>query len=205
MADEFSHAEEPSTDTNRSDRSLLRRFQSGEEDAATAIYLRYAKRLQLLARSQTGRELSVRFDPEDIVQSVFRTFFRRATEGHYDIPDGDVLWKLFLVIALNKVRTQGEYHRARKRDIAQTTSIDTTGPLAVGGGVDPDENACRILRLTIEDLFDGLPAVQREVVTMRIEGYDVREISERTKRSKRTVERVLQAFRARLNECLSTE
>lgn len=205
VTDDPLHAEHPSTDAKRSDHSLLRRFQDGESDAATAIYLRYAKRLQLLAQSQTGSELVVRFDPEDIVQSVFRTFFRRAAAGHYDIPDGDELWKLFLVIALNKIRARGEYHRAAKRDVAHTTNLDTVEPIRITGQGSPDENAYDVLRLTIDDLFDKLPEVQREIVSMRIEGYNITEISERTKRSKRTVERVLQSFRTRLSECLNTE
>ena len=206
MTDDSSHAETPTTDAKRSDHSLLRRFQDGQTDAATAIYLRYAKRLELLARSQTGSELAVRFDPEDVVQSVFRTFFRRAAEGHYDIPDGDELWKLFLVIALNKIRARGEYHRAAKRDVAQTSNLDTVKPIGVGDGQNrPEDDAYRVLRMTIDDLFDEVPEVQRQIVTMRIEGYNVREISEKTNRSKRTVERVLQGFRTRLNECLSAE
>ena len=105
-----------------SDSTLLRRFQEGEADAATAIYLRYAKRLQRLAESQTGGELAVRLDPEDVVQSVFRTFFRHAAEGHYEIPDGEELWKLFLVIALNKIRTLGHYHRAACLGAADPTA-----------------------------------------------------------------------------------
>ena len=54
-----------------SDHSLLRRFRSGEPDAATELYVRYAQRLQSLAKSQTSHQLSSRFDPEDVVQSVF--------------------------------------------------------------------------------------------------------------------------------------
>ena len=61
--------------------------------------------------------LSSRVDPEDIVQSVFRTFFRRASEGQYQVPSGEELWKLLLAISLNKVRSVGQFHRAAKRDI----------------------------------------------------------------------------------------
>ncbi len=50
-------------------------------------------------------DLAGRVDADDIVQSVFRTFFRRVAKGDYEVPDGEELWKLFLVIALNKVRT----------------------------------------------------------------------------------------------------
>ena len=80
-----------------SDGSLLRRLRKGEQDAATRLYLRYAKRLHGLATAQTGQDLKSRVDAEDIVQSVFRTFFRRAQEGHYEVPDGEEIWKLFLV------------------------------------------------------------------------------------------------------------
>src|SRR5438552_7748541 len=85
------------------DASLLRRFRSGEDDAATELYRRYAARLLDLAAAKASPDLKRRVDPEDIVQSVFRTFFRRAALGEYEVPDGDELWKLFLVIGLNKI------------------------------------------------------------------------------------------------------
>jgi len=179
----------------------LRRFQRGEPDAATAIYLRYAQRLQRLAKVQTGRELAVRLDPEDVVQSVFRTFFRRASHGHYQIPDGEELWKLFLVIALNKIRGLGEFHRAAKRDVGQTVGITTSERFLATDGPH-DEQAYRVLRLTVEDLLADLPEVQREMVVLRIDGHDVHSIAQRVHRSKRSVERVLQKFRQRLNEHL---
>src|SRR5687768_11333472 len=69
-----------------SDASLLRRYRRGEEDAATELYLRYAGRLRVLADTRASPELKQRVDPEDIVQSVFRTFFRRAAVGQYDAP-----------------------------------------------------------------------------------------------------------------------
>src|SRR6478752_4543985 len=124
---------DPSPVAELSDRSLLRRVQRGQADASTALFLRYAKRLHAIATSQSSEELARRVDPEDIVQSVFRTFFRRAAEGHYTVPDGEEIWKLLLVIALNKVRAAGAFHRAAKRDVRLTSggvsfdrAIDTT-------------------------------------------------------------------------------
>ncbi len=180
---------------------LLSRFQSGEDDAATAIYLRYAKRLQLLARSKSGRDLAVRVDPEDVVQSVFRTFFRRAAEGHYAIPDGEELWKLFLVIALNKVRELGEFHRAAKRDVGHTTALDRMDEY-IAGQQPCDEQAYSVLRMTIDELLNELSDGQRRMVMMRIDGHGIDEIAQLTRRAKRSVERVLQRFRSRLSETL---
>ena len=184
-----------------SDRSLLRRLSGGSEDAATELYLRYATRLHALAAAQCSPDLARRVDPEDVVQSVFRTFFRRAVRGEYEVPAGEELWKLFLVIALNKIRAIGTHHRAAKRDVRRTAPADAlefAGPAAAR----PDEAALTLLRLTVEELLDSLPAAQRRIVELRIAEHDVREIARLTGRSKRTVERVLQQFRTRLDAIL---
>ena len=64
-----------------SDRELLQRFQNGEQLAATALYLRDAPRLLALAESRRSPGLAHRLDSEDIVQSVFRRFFRRGARA----------------------------------------------------------------------------------------------------------------------------
>src|SRR4051812_44816665 len=79
------------------DRSLLLRLQMGRPDAPTQLYLRYAQRLHALAQKQSSPELARRLEPDDIVQSVFRTFFRRAAAGQYEVPEGEEIWKLLLV------------------------------------------------------------------------------------------------------------
>lgn len=187
----------PLAASEQTDRSLLRRFRLGEEDAATKLYLRYARRLEALARAQSGPALAARVDPEDIVQSVFRTFFRRAAAGQYDVPQGEELWKLFLVIALNKIRAVGAYHRAAKRDVRATTTTARIEDSPVHASRD-DEGPLRLLRIVIDDVLAELPEAHRRIIEMRIASHDVNEISAATGRAKRTVERVLQQFRQRL-------
>lgn len=202
MDPESSPHREPVVPPN-SDHTLLRRLQSGEGDAATALYLRYAKRLERLARNQTGDALAARFDPEDIVQSVFRTFFRRVALGHYQVPDGEELWKLLLVIALNKIRSRGEFHRAAKRDAGRTVGL---GDESKGGHTSTtDEAAYNVLKLTIEDLIADLAEWQQTIIMLRIDGHRVETISEQTGKSRRTVERTLQQFRRRLRSALEGE
>ena len=55
--------------------------------------------LDRIQASDEGRTID-EIGREEIVQSVFGSFFRRARSGDYDVPVGDELWKLFLVIAL---------------------------------------------------------------------------------------------------------
>jgi RNA polymerase sigma-70 factor, ECF subfamily len=186
-----------------SDRSLLRRFRSGDQDAATRIYLRYAQRLWALANAHRGRDLAPRLDADDIVQSVFRSFFKAARTGLYDVPAGDELWKLLLVLALNKIRAKGAFHRAAKRDVRLTTGADAIDSLA--GCKKSDEQAYAILRLAVEETLSHLPDVSRDIVVLRMEGCEVAEIAAKTGRSKRTIERNLQAFRKKLAQLLDAE
>jgi len=187
--------ESPTTKKPASDATLLVRFQAGDDDAATALYSRYAKQLMSLAHRNAGKALAARVDPEDIVQSIFRTFFRRASQGHYQIPDGDELWKLLLIIALNKVRSIADYHRASKRDAGQT---QTLGSYDVGDV----EDSSQVLRITIEEILIELPEVHQRVVRDRIDGHEIKEIAERNSTSRRSVERMLQSFRNRLRKSL---
>ena len=190
MADDAASPGEPV----RTDASLLRRFQAGEEDAATELYRRYAARLIDLAAAKTSPDVKQRVDPEDIVQSVFRTFFRRASLGEYEVPDGDELWKLFLVIGLNKIRAVAGFHKAAKRDVRQTAAAEA----AATGATTPDDVAYRTLQMTIDELLTPLPETHREIVRLRTEGHEVAEIAARVGRAKRSVERILQEFRQKL-------
>jgi RNA polymerase sigma-70 factor (ECF subfamily) len=185
-------------DAAPSDHSLLRRVQGGQPDAATDLYIRYAERLRKLAAGQCAPDLAPRLDPEDIVQSVFRTFFRRASQGQYDVPEGEDLWKLFLVLALHKIRSAARYHRAAKRDVRATPmGLPCSGEEGPDFAA-PDETALTTLRLVIDELLDGLPESMRQIVTLRVEGHEVEEIAGRTQRSLRSVERALREFRTKL-------
>jgi RNA polymerase sigma-70 factor (ECF subfamily) len=175
-----------------SDRALLERFRGGHQDAATQLYLRYAKRLRALARGKCGRDLARLVDADDIVQSVFSSFFRRARLGQYSVPDGEELWKLFLVLALNKIRAVGAFHRAARRDVRLTCAEETAG---LDTQAQPDDTPGHLLQLAIHETLERLPAQHRQMVELRLEGHEVAEIADKIGRPKRSVERVLQEAR----------
>ncbi len=183
-----------------SDGSLLRCYKSGDQAAATRLYLKYAHRLHGLAVAQTGQDLKTRIEPEDIVQSVFRTFFRRAKDGHYQVPDGEELWKLFLVIGLHKIRDAASYHRAEKRNIQKTQSLTNNDQEFAATA--PDKLAENTLQMVVDELLQSLNSSQKEIIMLRLEGMTVDDIAESTQRSRRTVERTLQKFRELLQQQL---
>jgi RNA polymerase sigma-70 factor (ECF subfamily) len=195
-------AQSPALSTGEpSDHSLLGRFRRGNQDAATAIYVRYANRLRALAKAQCSPDLARREEVDDLVQSVFGSFFRGVQHGHYDAPAGEDLWKLFLVIALHKIRDKGDFHRAAKRDVRRTAGGQSFD-LALHTQPHPDQADCVFLQMVVDEALERLPPLQREMVQLRIEGYEVAEIADKTGRSKRTVERLLQKSREKLGDLL---
>jgi RNA polymerase sigma-70 factor (ECF subfamily) len=187
----------PLPHTGLPDQELLERYRQGDRDAATTLYFRYAHRLEALSREKCSHDLASRLDADDIVQSVFRSFFRVARNGLYKVPAGADLWRLLLVIALNKIRAQGAYHRAAKRDVRMTCHLEACDQVAGGRRRDAD-SAEAFLELVAAEALDGLPDHVREMARLRLEGYEVAEIAEKVGRSKRTVERLLQECRKHL-------
>ena len=194
------NSDESRTDlASLTDQSLIRRFREGQDDAATALYLRYAEKLVRLAERQVYDDVALQADREGIVQSVFRTFFRRVSAGQYDAATSDDLWRLILAIALNKIRSTGTWHRAAKRNVSRTRPLQDD--LAVRAGASPQQEMSLLhLRMTIEELLEQLPEDQRPIILLRIDGCEIADIASQVGRAKRSVERILQKFRQRLEQ-----
>src|SRR5262249_56050511 len=92
---------------------------------------RFAGRLIAMARGRFNRLLARKVDPEDVVQSAFKSFFVRHRAGKLDVGDCDGLWNLLTLITLRKCADRAEYFLADRRDAAR----EATGP---AGGDRPD-------------------------------------------------------------------
>jgi RNA polymerase sigma-70 factor (ECF subfamily) len=120
----------------------------------------------------------------------------------YDVPPGQQLWQLLLVLALNKVRALATHHRAQKRNAAKTQTLGNVQHFA---SRTEDDTPLQILRMVIEDLLIELPDVQQHMIQLRIEGHSIGQIAESTNRSRRTVERVMQEFRQRISNLIDDD
>jgi RNA polymerase sigma-70 factor (ECF subfamily) len=184
------------------DRSLVLRVQSGDQQAAVELYRRYAERLRGLVRVKGSVDLLRHVGEEDILQSVFGSFFRAAQRGYYDVPPGGELWHLLALITLNKIRAKGVFYRAARRDIQQTVSGEGLEQVAEYGP-GSDEAAFTLLQIAVEETLAPFTDVQKVIVRLRMDGHEVADIAAKTGRSRRTVERTLQDFRRKLSDQLA--
>ena len=135
------------------------------------------------------------------MQSVFVSFFRRARQGYYDVPDGEELWKLLLVLALHKIRDKSSYYRAAKRDVQRTLGGEGARRW-LESRADAERSEYDHLERAVGEILEALPPRCRVMVELRVEGYEVAEVARKTGRSRRTVERILQEARLKLGELL---
>lgn len=185
------------TDVTRSDSSLVTLVRNGDENAARELYDRYVHRLQGLVKAKMGSKLRAFVDPEDIVQSVFKSIFRGVKSGLYDAPPGETLWNLLAVVAVNKVSRNGNQQSAMCRDVDRTLGLDESNEPS-----QPESFAAEQLELEIREILETFRPSDREILELRLQLFGIDEISAKTGHAMRTVERSLQKSRQRLASLL---
>jgi RNA polymerase sigma-70 factor (ECF subfamily) len=180
----------------------LARLRAGDEGAAALVFHRFAHRLIGLARSRLDRLLRQKVDPEDVLQSVFQSFFAKSTEGHFDLRDWDSLWAILTVITLRKCGRHLKHFRAARRDVRR--EVPGTGPDDLGDWEavcrEPSPTEAAVLSETLEQLLRGLEGRHRDIVTLRLQGYANPEIAARLGCTERTIQRVLDRVRQWLGD-----
>lgn len=184
--------------------NLMTRLRSGEDTAAREVFVRFASRLAGLARRHLDTRMSAKVDPEDVVQSAYKSFFLRQREGTLDVGTWDGLWGLLTMITLRKCADRAAYFRAGKRDVTRETAsgaADDSSPAVADLLLDrepqPDEAAA--LAETVEALFRAIDDPdERAIVELSLQGHTATEISERLGRAERSVRRIREHVRKRL-------
>jgi RNA polymerase sigma-70 factor, ECF subfamily len=181
---------------------LMQRLRGGDEAAATILFQRFARRLIGLARHQLDQRFRGKLDAEDVVQSVFKSFFPRFADGCFELDGWEGLWALLTVITLRKCGRQVEYFRALRRDVRREAALPPFREQseAAFGAVarEPTAAEAAVLAETLEQLMHGLGERERTILELRLQGYTVPEISERVGRSEYTIHWVLKRVRKRL-------
>ncbi len=187
--------------------SQLRHLVDGDDQAVRAFWDEYGARLQALAARHLSPRLQLREAPEDVAQSVCRTFFRRAREGQFSLSDSGCLWRLLCVITITKTREKARFHgrdkRAWKREQRLATDADDSVPgIWHLASSEPDPSEAAELADQIDALADQLDDEERTVLTLKLNEIGNREIASQLGCSERTVRRILERLQSRLRHIL---
>ena len=182
------------SDPGSDDRDLVSNYQAGSESAARDLFDKYCERWMKLAKRRIGQRMASRFDPEDVIQSAFRTFFTRVKNDEFTFEAEDDLFKLLVRLTVRKTLRRIEHHSAAKRnpnsEAAQRTDDVEPFSLIASRAVTPDMEVALIDEF---QLFIGdLPELDRKVIELKIQGYTTVEIAEKVGSYERKVRRVLE-------------
>lgn len=186
-----------------SDESTFREFAdrllAGEDAAARELLARYSTQLIGVARRRIGPRLRAKEDPEDVLQSVFRTFFRRLDAGEVDLQGWGSLWGLLSLMALRKCQHREERYSAARRDVTREVSLTPPGRGAVAvPNREPSPEEVSAFTELVAGLARGLTGRDREVFEGLLAGEGSTALARRLGCSERTVQRTLLRVRQQL-------
>jgi RNA polymerase sigma-70 factor (ECF subfamily) len=174
---------------------LLARVRQGDDEAAAVIFQRYVHQLAAKAHRHLAPAVRRQTDAEDVVQSVYRTFFRRVRKGEFRLDHWGSLWGLLARITLCKCARAGGRIKNRPRQVSLSRHADSS---AFDSSLDweaiarePSPAEVAALADTVDALLKPLRDSHRDILTLALQGYTQEEIGHRVGCSERTVRRVL--------------
>jgi len=169
---------------------------------AGEIFERFSRRLIGLARGHLNARLQFKVEPEDVVQSAYKSFFLRYGDGALAAEGWEGLWGLLTTITLRKCAERARYHRAERRDLqreaAPQDGPDSSGSWREAAGREPTPDQAAVLAETVEGLLRPLASDERTIVELSLQGCSTQEISELTGRAERSVRRIRESIRRHL-------
>ena len=192
-------------EVDNSEQSIIRRFKTGDKAAADALISRYYDRVVRAAKRRLQGVRIRASSEEDIAASVFESLWKLADQnrlGDSDLVGPDELWRLLSTLVRFKARDHVRNERRQKRGGDQLRGESVFGDPENNAGIDGLEvreesiasfAAFREQHLLLMDKLEDDDL--REIVTMRLEGYKVKEIADHFDRSERWVKRKLAMIR----------
>jgi RNA polymerase sigma-70 factor (ECF subfamily) len=178
---------------------FLKRIQAGDEGAARELLQRFEPEVRLVVRRQLPRLLRSRFDSLDFLQSVWGSFFRRMRDAPTDFEDSRHLVAFLARAAKNKVID--EYRRAAslKNDMHREEPLwgDGRRPKEVADPIDSPSEVAQAHEV-FDRLHSLLPEERRTILDLKAQGLSSKDIGDRLGVSERTVQRVLEELRRRM-------
>ena len=138
-------------------------------------------------------------DVENVVLSAYKSFFLRNQRDEYDLAGWDELWSLLVIITLRKCTKRRKHLRGPPRRAAE---VPWPGQDEWRDRGSPDRPRlpieAAILTETVETVVQAMTPDDRPIVEQILMGYTAQEVAERLDCSERTVRRVRQRAKHRL-------
>ena len=176
-------------------------LQISDQQAARNIYERFIDQLVRLAAKRLNHKLGSQADPESVAISVFESFFDRQAKGEFSLHNWGMVLGLLSHITFRKCLNRNRDLMAQKRNATGVVPFEEWQKAASGPG--PEQE------VMVQDLLEFAMSVfdeeEREVIEAYMQGSTTEAVANQKQFSKRTVQRILERFRARVQELMDCE
>lgn len=177
----------------------LENLRNGDSDSARRIFEHFSQRLCQLAQRHLSSRIQQRVDGEDIVQSVFRTFFHRDSQGQFQVDHSDELWRLLVTITVRKARGIWRTNNSARRTVGREVRLDDSDPAQLAAFAhEPSVIEALVLADEIEIVLEGLGEASARALELRMGGYSATEAAELMGLSRQSFYRLLDPIKERL-------
>ncbi len=180
-------------------------MQSGDQQAATALWAHFFPRLLGLARHVLRTHKLSTVQPEDAAQSAFASFWHRTEQGGFvqNLNRND-LWKIMATITVRKARRHLARELTDKRGGGQVRN-ESSLPSGSDGEFRFDKEFAGLrsgeFDLACEELLGSLETNElRSIAVYKLMDYTNREIAVLLQCTERRIERKLQVIRTAWRE-----
>jgi RNA polymerase sigma factor (sigma-70 family) len=184
-----------------SDKSLLRGVNAGTASGAEKVNREFRQKLHALADRGMDNRLRRREDPEDIVQSVLGTVFRRAAQGQLHFEHRSELWRLLETVTRHTLIKHAEHHKAKKR----TPNVEESKDAGALYGDEPTADQIAVTKDLIDKMLEGLDQSYSKIALLLEEGHSERAIAEHLKCTRSAVTTKIGRLRKRLQALLEED
>ena len=179
---------------------------AGDSVAANRIWKHYFDRLVRSVRGRLYGQNRAVSDEEDIVLSVFDSFYNAAENGRFpDLSDRDDLWRLLMRMAARKVVDKRRHdQRQRRGGDVNLHSLDQSGDdrhVFEAIGDEPSPEMVLMMEESVEQFFSHLGVGHlRDLAGAKLEGYSNADLAQQFGCSERTIERRLHLIREKCQQ-----
>jgi RNA polymerase sigma factor (sigma-70 family) len=182
---------------------VLGRARAGDDSAIAALLGRFEAEVRTMVRVRLPRALRNQFDSMDFVQAVWQSVFAGKGEAVVPFADAGQFRGYLAGVARNKVfEEHRRLTRTKKYDLAREQRLyvrkgERDVPLDLAGS-DPTPSETVQARDRLGQLTEGRPAEEAQIVELRRQGLTFGEIADRLEIGERSVRRVIEAIRERM-------
>lgn len=185
---------------------LIEGLKSGDEAVLREFHAEFGPMLHGIADSRLAPGMRRRFDADDVVQSAFRTFFRRAQIGYFKFEDNQRLWNLMCAITLTKLREKARFHTRQSRSVKREQSVEGAGKSAHARSELESRQPTPAESVDFADAFEALlgslDEMEQKLVDLKLQDLTNDEVAETLGVSERTVRRMLNRLQEKIEDAL---